>query len=94
MINLVDCEVPAEFLLGEEGMGLRVAFSTLDAGRIGIAAQSVGIARGALEEARAYAKTRKAFGEALASFQAIRLCWPTWPPKSTPRVCSPCAPRP
>jgi alkylation response protein AidB-like acyl-CoA dehydrogenase len=72
MINLVDCEVPAEFLLGEEGMGLRVAFSTLDAGRIGIAAQSVGIARGALEEARAYAKTRKAFGEALASFQAIR----------------------
>jgi hypothetical protein len=72
MINLVDCEVPAASLLGEEGMGLRVAFSTLDAGRIGIAAQAVGIARGAFEEALAYAKTRRAFGEPLASFQAIR----------------------
>jgi alkylation response protein AidB-like acyl-CoA dehydrogenase len=72
MINLTDCEVPAGNLLGEEGMGLRVAFSTLDAGRIGIASQAVGIARGAFEEARRYALTRKAFGETLSAFQAIR----------------------
>lgn len=72
MINLTDCEVPAENLLGEEGMGLRVAFSTLDGGRIGIAAQSVGIARGAFEDARRYAKERHAFGQAIASFEAIR----------------------
>ncbi|HET6374061.1 MAG TPA: acyl-CoA dehydrogenase family protein [Candidatus Polarisedimenticolia bacterium] len=72
MISLVDCEVPAESLLGEEGMGLRIAFSTLDGGRIGIAAQSVGIARGAFEEARRYAQARHAFGHDLASFQAIR----------------------
>jgi len=72
MINLVDCEVPAANLLGEEGMGLRVAFSTLDGGRIGIAAQAVGIARGAFEEARNYARTRVAFAEPLATFQAIR----------------------
>jgi alkylation response protein AidB-like acyl-CoA dehydrogenase len=72
MINMTDCEVPAENLLGEEGMGLRVAFSTLDAGRIGIAAQAVGIARGAFEEARRYAQSRQSFGEVIASFQAIR----------------------
>ena len=72
MINLTDCEVPAANLLGEEGMGLRVAFSTLDGGRIGIAAQALGIARGALEEARSYAQSRRAFGGPIASFQAIR----------------------
>ncbi|HZI92971.1 MAG TPA: acyl-CoA dehydrogenase [Patescibacteria group bacterium] len=72
MITLTDCEVPAENMLGEEGMGLRVAFSTLDGGRIGIAAQSVGIARGAFEEARRYALARKAFGQTITSFQAIR----------------------
>ncbi len=72
MINLTDCEVPAENLLGEEGMGLRVAFSTLDGGRIGIAAQAIGIARAAFEEAREYARTRQAFSRPLASHQAIR----------------------
>ena len=72
MINLTDCEVPAANLLGEEGMGLRVAFSTLDGGRIGIAAQALGIARGAFEEARRYAQTRSAFSQPIASFQAIR----------------------
>jgi len=72
MINLTDCEVPAENLLGEEGMGLRVAFSTLDGGRIGIAAQSVGIAQAAFEEARRYALGRRAFGQTLASLQAVR----------------------
>lgn len=72
MINLSDCEIPAESVLGEEGMGLRVAFSTLDGGRVGIAAQAVGIAQGALEASREYARTRQAFGDAIASFQAIR----------------------
>ena len=72
MINLTDCEVPAENLLGEEGMGLRVAFSTLDGGRIGIAAQACGIARAALDEATAYARTRTAFSRPIASHQAIR----------------------
>ena len=72
MINLTDCEVPVENLLGEEGMGLRVAFSTLDGGRIGIAAQALGIARGAFEEARRYAQSRHAFGGPIAAFQAIR----------------------
>ncbi len=72
MINLAGCEVPADNLLGEEGMGLHVAFSTLDSGRIGIAAQAVGIAQGAFDEARRYARTREAFGGALASLQAIR----------------------
>ncbi len=72
MINLSDCEITASSLLGEEGMGLRVALSTLDGGRIGIASQSVGIARGAYEEARDYALTRKTFGVKLADHQAIR----------------------
>ena len=72
MINLTDCEVPAESLLGEEGMGLRVAFSTLDTGRIGIAAQAVGIAQGAFDEAKRYALARTAFNQKIASFQAIR----------------------
>jgi len=72
MIVLTDCEVPASCLLGEEGMGLRVALSTLDGGRIGIAAQALGIARGAYEAARLYARQRTAFGKAVAEFQAIR----------------------
>ncbi|HKY33182.1 MAG TPA: acyl-CoA dehydrogenase family protein [Candidatus Polarisedimenticolia bacterium] len=72
MIGLTDCEVPAGNLLGEEGMGLRVAFSTLDGGRIGIASQAVGIARGAYEAARAYAQGRSAFGRPLAGHQAVR----------------------
>ncbi len=72
MITLADCEVPADRLLGEQGMGLRVALSTLDGGRIGIAAQAVGIARAAYEQARDYARSRRAFGGDLASLQAIR----------------------
>lgn len=72
MINLTDCEVPADALLGEEGMGLRVALSTLDGGRVGIAAQAVGIARAAFEDSRRYAATRTAFDGPLTSHQAIR----------------------
>ena len=71
-ILLNDCIVPAENRLGEEGQGLRIALNALDGGRIGIAAQAVGLAQGALEETIKYAKQRKAFGKNLAEFQAIQ----------------------
>jgi len=71
-IVLNDCEVPAENRLGEEGQGLKIALSALDGGRIGIAALSVGLAQGALEEAVKYAKQRRAFGKNIADFQAIQ----------------------
>ena len=71
-ILLNDCVVPVENRLGEEGQGLRIALSALDNGRIGIAAQAVGLAQGALEESVKYAKQRKAFGKNLAEFQAIQ----------------------
>jgi butyryl-CoA dehydrogenase len=71
-IILNDCEVPAENRLGEEGQGLKIALSALDNGRIGIAAQAVGVAQGALEAAAAYAKQRRAFGKNIAEFQAIQ----------------------
>ena len=63
--------VPAKNLLGKEGEGFKVAMSTLDGGRIGIAAQAVGIARAAYEAALAYAKQRKSFGKPIAEHQAI-----------------------
>jgi butyryl-CoA dehydrogenase len=66
------CAVPERFRLGAEGEGFKIAMATLDGGRIGIAAQALGIARAALEEATAYAKDRKAFGQPIAGFQAIQ----------------------
>jgi butyryl-CoA dehydrogenase len=66
------CALPARFRLGEEGDGFKIAMSTLDGGRIGIASQALGIARAALEEALAYAKERKAFGQPISQFQAIQ----------------------
>jgi butyryl-CoA dehydrogenase len=66
------CAIPARFRLGGEGDGFKIAMSTLDGGRIGIGAQALGIARAALEEAIAYAKERKAFGQPIAQFQAIQ----------------------
>ena len=66
------CEVPAENRLGEEGQGLKIALSALDGGRIGIAAQAVGLAQGALDESVKYAKQRRAFGKNIAEFQAIQ----------------------
>src|SRR5246500_3030087 len=71
-ILLNDCVVPVENRLGEEGQGLKIALSALDGGRIGIAAQAVGLAQGALEETVKYAKQRKAFGKNLGDFQAIQ----------------------
>jgi alkylation response protein AidB-like acyl-CoA dehydrogenase len=67
-----DCQVPKENLLGPSGGGFKVALKTLDAGRIGIAAQSVGIAQGSLDIAVEYAKARKQFGRSIGSFQAIQ----------------------
>jgi butyryl-CoA dehydrogenase len=67
-----DCAIPAANRLGQEGEGFKVAMATLDGGRIGIAAQALGIARAAHEEAIAYAKERKAFGKPIAQFQAIQ----------------------
>ncbi len=69
---LDDVRLPADALLSEEGRGFKVAMSTLDGGRIGIAAQALGIARQAFEEARAYALERKAFGQRIGDFQAIQ----------------------
>jgi alkylation response protein AidB-like acyl-CoA dehydrogenase len=71
-IILDDCDVPAANRLGEEGQGLRIALSALDNGRIGIAAQAVGLAQGALEIAARYAKQRNAFGKPISDFQAIQ----------------------
>jgi butyryl-CoA dehydrogenase len=71
-ILLNDCIVPVENRLGEEGQGLKIALSALDGGRIGIAAQAVGLAQGALEETIKYAKQRKAFGKNISEFQAIQ----------------------
>ncbi len=67
-----ECAVPAKNRLGAEGDGFKIAMATLDGGRIGIAAQALGIARAAHEEAVAYAKERKAFGQPIAQFQAIQ----------------------
>ncbi len=71
-ILLNDCVVPVENRLGEGGQGLKIALSALDGGRIGIAAQAVGLAQGALEETVKYAKQRKAFGKNISEFQAIQ----------------------
>ena len=66
------CEVPAENVLGPVGQGYRIAIDTLNGGRIGIGAQMIGIARGALDAAIAYVKERQQFGKTLAEFQAIQ----------------------
>jgi len=71
-VVLENCRVPAENRLGEEGEGMKIALNTLDGGRIGIAAQSVGLAQGAMEAAARYAKERRAFGSAIAGYQAIQ----------------------
>src|SRR5271169_1633776 len=71
-LSFTDCEVSVANRIGNEGEGYKIALSTLDGGRIGIAAQATGIAQGALEQALAYAKQRQAFGHPIADFQAIQ----------------------
>jgi alkylation response protein AidB-like acyl-CoA dehydrogenase len=70
-ITFESCRVPASNLLGREGEGYRIALSNLEAGRIGIAAQAVGMARSALDAALAFARDRVAFGKAIAEHQAV-----------------------
>jgi hypothetical protein len=67
-----DCRVPADALVGREGEGFVNTMQVLDSGRIGIAALGVGLAQGAFEAARAYARERRQFGQPIASFQAIQ----------------------
>ena len=67
-----NCRIPRENLLGKEGEGFKIAMKTLDGGRIGIAAQALGIAQGAFEAAAAYARERKQFDQPIATFQAVQ----------------------
>ncbi|HUT03298.1 MAG TPA: acyl-CoA dehydrogenase family protein [bacterium] len=69
---LTDCRVSKDLLLGQEGQGFKIGLIGFDGGRIGIAAQSVGIARAALEESIEYAKVREQFGRPISSFQAVQ----------------------
>jgi butyryl-CoA dehydrogenase len=70
-INFDNCRIPADHLIGDEGQGYRIALSALEGGRIGIAAQSVGMARSAFDVALAYAKERQSFGTAIINHQAV-----------------------
>lgn len=67
-----DCMIPKENLLGEEGMGFKIAMKALDGGRIGIAAQALGLAEAAMEESIKYSKEREQFGRPIAKFQAVQ----------------------
>lgn len=69
---LEDCRVPKENVLGEPGKGYKIAIETLNEGRIGIGAQMLGVARGALEHAIAYTKERKQFGQSISDFQGVQ----------------------
>jgi len=70
-ITFVECRVPAENMLGEEGQGYKIALANLEGGRIGIAAQSVGMARAAFEAAKDYATDRETFGKKIIDHQAV-----------------------
>ena len=71
-LSFDDCRVPAENLVGQRGAGLRQFLHVLDIGRIGVAAMGVGLAQGALDQALAYAKERRAFGKPISKYQAIQ----------------------
>ena len=71
-IRLCDCKVPAENLLGKEGMGMKIGFAALDTGRIGIAAQALGIAQAAMEEGIKYSQQRRQFGVPISQHQSIQ----------------------
>jgi short/branched chain acyl-CoA dehydrogenase len=71
-LTFADCRVPEENLVGQPGAGLRQFLTVLDIGRIGVAAMGVGLAQGALDQALAYARERRAFGRPISKFQAIQ----------------------
>ena len=86
-IKFDNCRIPAENLIGEEGEGLKIALSGLEGGRIGIAAQSVGMARAAFDVALAYSKERVSVRHGRSS--TTRRCssaWPRWRRRSRPRA--------
>jgi short/branched chain acyl-CoA dehydrogenase len=71
-LSFTDCRIPAENLVGRRGAGLRQFLHVLDVGRIGVAAMGVGLAQGAVDQALAYAKERRAFGKPISRFQSIQ----------------------
>ncbi|HSJ75211.1 MAG TPA: acyl-CoA dehydrogenase [Gemmatimonadales bacterium] len=71
-LAFTDLRIPARYRLGEDGEGFKIAMATLDGGRIGIAAQAIGIAQADFEEALAYSQQREQFGQPLSNFQAIQ----------------------
>ncbi len=71
-LSLQDCRVPAANLLGKPGQGFRIAMTELDGGRVGVAAQALGIAQAALDKSVRYAREREAFGQPIAEFQAVQ----------------------
>jgi alkylation response protein AidB-like acyl-CoA dehydrogenase len=71
-LQFEDCRLPADALLGPEGQGFKLAMMALDGGRIGIASQACGVARGALGASVRYTRERKAFGKSVSDFQAVR----------------------
>lgn len=71
-LGFTDVKVKPEDMLGKEGEGFRIAMQSLDGGRVGIASQALGIAKGALERALAYSKERRQFGQEISNFQAIQ----------------------
>ena len=71
-LTFENCEIPLDALLGKEGDGFKLAMTALDGGRIGISAQACGVARAAIDASIRYAKDRKAFGQPIAEFQALR----------------------
>ncbi|AJG22311.1 Butyryl-CoA dehydrogenase [Cupriavidus basilensis] len=86
-ITLETCVVPHDALQGEPCEGQRLALSNLEGGRIGIAAQAIGIARSAFEAACCYAASAFSLAVRCASIRRSPTCWPTWQPSSTPQAC-------
>ena len=83
-----DCRVPRSNIVGDLGKGYKVAIETLNEGRIGIGAQMIGIAQGAIDHAIRYTRERKQFGKAIADFQGVQFELRGRRPTSRPRVCS------
>ena len=92
-LTFTDCRVPEENLLGPRGQGFKQFLHILDIGRIGVAAMGVGLAQGALDEALAYAKERRAFGQPISKFQAIQGKLADMATEIEARACSPTRPR-
>ena len=84
---LDNCRVPRENVMGEVGKGYKIAIETLNEGRIAIGAQMIGLARGALEHAVAYAKERKQFGKPIGEFQGVQFELAKMASKWKPRAC-------